>query len=133
MSMLFDKLYLPLYLYNIFPELGSTLWYCIEALSVPVKTAEGWYAPKTLLRRAGQYLKCNAYRHRVRPSKRLNEKRTRKTMSITGLTCTKGLDSTRGFLCTENPVFYFSSSTFFFSFVPREHVKAYQGFSFAYV
>lgn len=83
----FDKVYLSLYLYDIFPELGSTLWYCIEALSVSVETAEGWYASKTLLRRAGQYPKCNAYRHRVRPSKRLKDKRTCKTMSISGLTC----------------------------------------------
>jgi len=29
----FDKLYLPLYTHDIFPELGSTLGYCIEALS----------------------------------------------------------------------------------------------------
>jgi len=52
----FDKVYLPLYLNNIFPELGSTLGYCIEALNVLVKTAEDLYALKTLLRRAGQYL-----------------------------------------------------------------------------
>jgi len=50
-------------------------------LSIRVKTADGWYAPKTMLRRAGQYLKCNAYRHRVRQSKRLKETRTRKKMS----------------------------------------------------
>ena len=56
----FDKLYLPLYLHNIFPELGSTLWYCIEALSGLVETAEDLYATKTRLRRAGQHLKCNA-------------------------------------------------------------------------
>jgi len=45
----FDKLYLPLSLHNIFPELGSTLGYCIEALSELVKTAEDLYATKTLL------------------------------------------------------------------------------------
>jgi len=56
----FDKVYLPLSLDNIFPELGSTLGYCIEALSVLVETAEDLYAIETLLRRAGQYLKCNA-------------------------------------------------------------------------
>jgi hypothetical protein len=56
----FDKLYLPLPLHIIFPELGSTLGYCIEALSIPVKTAEDPYATKTPLQRAGQYLKCNA-------------------------------------------------------------------------
>jgi len=83
----FDKVYLPLHLHIIFPELGSTLWYCIEAMSVSVETAEGWYASKTLLRRAGQYPKCNADRHQVRLSKRLKEKRTHKTMSISGLTC----------------------------------------------
>jgi hypothetical protein len=77
----FDKVYLPLYLSNIFPELGSTLGYCIEALSIPVETAEDLYATKTPLQRAGQYLKCNAYRRRVRQSKRLKEKRTTKTMS----------------------------------------------------
>jgi hypothetical protein len=36
----FDKLYLSLYQSNIIPELGSTLWCCIEALSELVKTAE---------------------------------------------------------------------------------------------
>jgi hypothetical protein len=36
----FDKLYLPLHQINIIPELGSTLWCCIEALSELVKTAE---------------------------------------------------------------------------------------------
>ncbi|MGD2066057.1 MAG: hypothetical protein PVI43_02665 [Candidatus Bathyarchaeota archaeon] len=53
----FDKLYLPLHLHNIIPELGSTLGYCIEAMSIPVETAEDPYAPKTSLQRAGQYLK----------------------------------------------------------------------------
>jgi len=53
----FDKVYLPLHLSNIIPELGSTLGYCIEAMSIPVKTAEDPYAPKTSLQRAGQYLK----------------------------------------------------------------------------
>jgi len=77
----FDKVYLPLSLSNIFPELGSTLGYCIEALSILVETAEDPYAAKTPLQRAGQYLKCNAYRHRVRQSKRLKEKHTTKTMS----------------------------------------------------
>ena len=86
----FDKLYLPLYLHNIFPELGSTLGYCIEALSVLVETAEDWYAPKTLLRRAGQYLKCNAYRHRVRQSKGLTRS-TRQRRCLTGSNMRQGL------------------------------------------
>ena len=77
----FEKLYLGLSLNNILPELGSTLWYCVGALNISVKTAKGWYAPKTLLRRAGQYPKCNANRHRVRQSKRLKDKRTTKTLS----------------------------------------------------
>ena len=47
----FDKVYLPLSLNDIFPELGSTLWYCIEAQSNPVETAEGWFAAKTMLRK----------------------------------------------------------------------------------
>ena len=53
----FDKVYLQLHLHNIIPELGSTLGYCIEAMSILVKTAEDLYAPKTSLQRAGQYLK----------------------------------------------------------------------------
>ncbi|HSQ53413.1 MAG TPA: hypothetical protein VLM82_03115 [Acidobacteriota bacterium] len=53
----FDKVYLPLHLHDIISELGSTLGYCIEAMSIPVKTAEDPYAPKTSLQRAGQYLK----------------------------------------------------------------------------
>jgi len=86
----FDKVYLPLYLSNIFPELGSTLWCCIEALSIPVETAEGWYATKTLLRRAGRYLRCNAYRHRVRQSKRL-KRSTRQKRCLTGPNMHSGL------------------------------------------
>jgi hypothetical protein len=38
----------------------------------------------------------------VHPSKKLNEKRTRKTMSISGVKRAKGLDSTQGFLGTPN-------------------------------
>ncbi|MBA7632691.1 hypothetical protein ES703_40243 [subsurface metagenome] len=86
----FDKLYLPLYLHNIFPELGSTLWCCIEALSGLVETAEDLYATKTLLRRAGQYLKCNALRHRVRPSKRLTRS-ARQRRCLTGPNMRQGL------------------------------------------
>ena len=86
----FDKLYLPLYLHNIFLELGSTLGYCIEALSGLVETAEDLYATKTMLWRAGQYLKCNAYRHRVRPSKGLTRS-ARQRRCLTGSNMRQGL------------------------------------------
>ena len=86
----FDKLYLTLHLHIIIPELGSTLGYCIEALSILVKTAEDLYATKTPLQRAGQYLKCNAYRHRVRRSKR-RKRRARQKRCLTGSNMHKGL------------------------------------------
>jgi hypothetical protein len=46
----FDKLYFPLYLHNLFSELGSTLWCCIEAMSELAETTEDLYTAKTLLR-----------------------------------------------------------------------------------
>jgi hypothetical protein len=57
------------------------LGYCIEALSVPVKTAEDLYATKTLLQRAGQYLKLHCVEASSAPLKKAEETRATKTMS----------------------------------------------------
>jgi hypothetical protein len=57
------------------------LGYCIEALSVPVKTAEDPYATKTLLQRAGQYLKLHCVEASSAPLKRADETCATKTVS----------------------------------------------------
>jgi hypothetical protein len=62
----------------------------LEALSILVETAEDLYAPKTALQRAGQYLRCNASRHRVRPSKRLTRS-ARQKRCLTGPNMHSGL------------------------------------------
>jgi hypothetical protein len=63
------------------PELGSTLGYCIEAWSVTVQTAEDLYATKTLLQRAGQYLKLQCVETSSARLKKADEKYTTNTMS----------------------------------------------------
>jgi hypothetical protein len=111
----FDKLYLPLYLHNIIPELGSTLGYCIEAMSIPVETAEDPYAPKTSLQRAGQYLKVQCAGHRVRQSKRLKEKCTPRRC-LTGPNMHEGLRLNSGISMyhkTELPLPFFVCKLFF--------------------
>jgi hypothetical protein len=57
------------------------LGYCNEARSVPVQTAEDLYATKTLLQRAGQYLKLQCVKASSAPLKKADEKRTIKTLS----------------------------------------------------
>jgi hypothetical protein len=76
------------YIYMLYsPSWGARSGIALKHRAYHSKRLKAGMRQRLCFQRAGQYLKCNAYRHRVRPSKRLKEKRTSKTMSLTGLTC----------------------------------------------